>query len=534
MADRILARPHGAARCNLVLLVIAALAATSARPLPALAAQGAPPANVAGNDADAPLSPEARKVQNSVVKVFTTVRYPDPYRPWSKQAPNDITGSGVVIEGKRILTNAHVVLYSSQVQVQGNQAGDKLVAHVVAIAPDMDLALLQLDDESFFKDHAPLARAKGLPPVKENVLVYGFPTGGETLSITKGIVSRIEFTAYSPATSGLRMQIDAAINPGNSGGPAVVGSQMTGLAFSRAGGDTQNIGYIIPNDEIELFLKDVTNGRYDGKPVLRESLQNLENLALRSFLKLDKSVHGVIVSGTSQVAGASSLKKWDVITQVGDTPIDDQGMVSLPPDLHVRFQYLVQKVAHDGVVPLTVVRAGKVEKVQAQVSARFPLLMPDLAGNYPPYFIYGPVVFSKATAQYMSGFSNNANVLVGLSYIGSRLVTDRGRLADDEHGELVVISSPFFPDALARGYDNHGAYVLKAVNGTPIRSLRQLVEVLRDLQDEFVVFEFDHTGADSLVLPRAEAVAATEHILADNGVRALASDELLKVWNAKP
>jgi hypothetical protein len=50
------------------------------------------------------------KVENSVVKIFATVRYPDPQKPWSKQAPSEISGSGVVLEGNRILTNAHVVL----------------------------------------------------------------------------------------------------------------------------------------------------------------------------------------------------------------------------------------------------------------------------------------------------------------------------------------------------------------------------------------------------------------------------------------
>ena len=50
----------------------------------------------------------AGAIENSVVKIFSTVRYPDPYKPWTKQSPEDITGSGVVIEGKRILTNAHV------------------------------------------------------------------------------------------------------------------------------------------------------------------------------------------------------------------------------------------------------------------------------------------------------------------------------------------------------------------------------------------------------------------------------------------
>jgi S1-C subfamily serine protease len=63
-------------------------------------------------------------VENAVVKIYSTVRYPDYYKPWAKQAPTEVTGSGVVIKNKRILTNAHLVLYASQVQVQANQ-GDK-------------------------------------------------------------------------------------------------------------------------------------------------------------------------------------------------------------------------------------------------------------------------------------------------------------------------------------------------------------------------------------------------------------------------
>ena len=93
----------------------------------------------------------APSIDNSVVKVFATMRYPDPFKPWSKQAPTEITASGVVIEGKRILTNAHVVLYASQVQVQANAAGDKMPASVVAVAPGIDLAVLQLDDPIVFR-----------------------------------------------------------------------------------------------------------------------------------------------------------------------------------------------------------------------------------------------------------------------------------------------------------------------------------------------------------------------------------------------
>ena len=55
----------------------------------------------------------AGNIDNSVVKIFSTVRYPDTYQPWTKRSPEDATGSGVVIEGKRILTNAYVVNYAS-------------------------------------------------------------------------------------------------------------------------------------------------------------------------------------------------------------------------------------------------------------------------------------------------------------------------------------------------------------------------------------------------------------------------------------
>ena len=188
----------------------------AASPTPAVAT----PATVAAAAAaTAPAPKPDAVIENSVVKIFATARHPDPYRPWTKQAPQDFTGSGAIISGHRILTNAHVVLYASQIQVQANQAGDKVSATVEAVAPGIDLAVLKLDDESFFDTHAALPLAKTLPGIKDAVLVYGYPEGGNSLSITKGIVSRIEFVPYNAPVQGLRIQIDAAINPGNSGGP---------------------------------------------------------------------------------------------------------------------------------------------------------------------------------------------------------------------------------------------------------------------------------------------------------------------------
>src|SRR3989441_5384061 len=256
-----------------------------------------------------PAEGKTKAVEASVVKVFSTARYPDVYQPWTKQAPSEATGTGVVIEGKRILSNAHVVLWASQVQVQANQAGDKISATVEALASGIDLAVLKLDDDTFFDSHPPLPRAKDLPDIKDVVMAYGFPQGGTSLSITKGIISRIEFTRYNYPVSGLWIQIDAAINPGNSGGPAVVGDKMIGLAFSHLGG-ADNIGYIIPCEEIELFLQDIADGHYDGKPGMFDGLQTLENPALRSFLKLEKTVEGMVVNKPDRADAAYPLKEW--------------------------------------------------------------------------------------------------------------------------------------------------------------------------------------------------------------------------------
>ena len=492
---------------------------------------------LAGTAADPPAqaAPVAAKdPKDSVVKVFATVRRPDPARPWTKQAPAEVTGSGAVIDGNRILTNAHVVQYASQVQIQANQAGDKLLATVVAMAPGIDLAVLTVDDPTFFAEHAALARASGLPDIKEAVLAYGFPTGGTALSITKGIVSRIDFVGYNVPTAGLRIQIDAAINPGNSGGPVLAEDRMIGLAFATLG---NNIGYIIPNEEIALFLEDIADGRYDGKPAMHDVLQTLENADLRRFLALDKSVHGIVVHRPYRKDAAYPLKEWDVITAIGTTPIDDQGMITIGSQLRVHFQYLVQKLARNGTVPLTVVRAGKSLAVELPVSNHRPFMVSELGGTYPEYFIYGPLVFSRGSLEHLQIVGNAASSrgMSGmLSTLQSPLIRQVGLPPTPERDELVIVSSPFFPHKLTAGYDNPAGAVLARVNGKPVRDLRQLVALLRDLNDEFVSFEFEQTDRETLVFSRAQLVAATEGILADNDVRAQGSPDLLEVWRARP
>jgi S1-C subfamily serine protease len=469
-------------------------------------------------------------IRESVLKVSATVRYPDILHPWTKQSPHEVSGTAVIIDGRRILTNAHAVLYASQLSIESQQSSEKLAATVEAVSPGMDLAVLRLHDESFFAKRPPLSRARSLPEVKDPVVVYGYPQGGSSLSVTKGIVSRIEFVGYAEGASGVRIQVDAPINPGNSGGPAVVDSKMVGLVFSKIS-HADNIGYIIPGEEIELFLKDVADGKYDGKPAIHDTLQTLENRALREFLHLDKKTQGMVVHCPADLKRDYPLRTWDLITKIGGMEIDNVGMVKVRDNLRLQFQYMIQTTVKDGRLPLTIVRQGKPQPVSVPVSSHWSMLIESLQGRYPSYFIYGPLVFSAATREFCSAIDRPGSpVAVALAIMGSPLVTRRGDRPSFEGEELVVVTSPMFPNAISKGYDNPFSKVVKEINGVRVRNLHHFVELLRDTKQKYTTIGFNERFSETIVFDHREALKATEEVLTDNGIRQQASEDLMEVW----
>jgi len=474
--------------------------------------------------------PERESTRDSVAKIFATMRMPDLSRPWQKGSPQEASGTGIVIEGKRILTNAHVVNYASQIFVEPSQSGEKFTATVESAAPGIDLAVLKLEDEGFFEKRPPLPRAEKLPEIKESVSVYGYPTGGTSLSITKGIVSRIEFVGYGAHTQGLRIQIDAAINPGNSGGPAMVDDRMIGLAFSGVRG-ADNIGYIIPTEEVDLYLKDIADGKYDYKPMLADSLQTLENEALRAKLGFGKKSVGMVVHEPDSKDEAYPLKKWDVITRIGDHEVDNVGMVKVRDSLRVGFKYYLQTLAKDGKAPFTIVRDGKESEVMVPVAPKIDELIQPLQGRYPSYFVYGPLVFSAASVEFVNGIGPATQAFFGV--LGNPLATRRGDKVAFPGEELVIVSAPMFPHRIGKGYSNPIAKVVKDVDGVRIKNLRHLVEALRDAKGKYITITFDDRNSETLVFDRKEILQATDEILSDNSVRQQGSEDVMSVWSKK-
>ncbi|MBX9869566.1 MAG: serine protease, partial [Burkholderiaceae bacterium] len=167
------------------------------------------------------------------------------------------------------------------------------------------------------------------------------------------------------------------------------------------------------------------------------------------------------------------------------------------------------------------------------VNATAALLIPDLNGTYPSYFIYGPMAFSRASAEFLGAVSGNATVLTTLAFNRSPLVVNRGDAPTAERAELVVITAPFFPHKLVSGYSNRFGAVVYSVNQVPVKSLAHLVALLRDLKDDFVVIHFDQHYGETMVLPRKAMLESTENILSDSGIRAQGSPDMLAIWQGK-
>jgi len=119
--------------------------------------------------------------------------------------------------------------------------------------------------------------------------------------------------------------------------------------------------------------------------------------------------------------------------------------VNIGNNLRIDFRYIIQKIAAKGNVPLSIVRGGKVLKIELPVSSDHPMLISNLQGSYPDYFIYGPLVFSTATSQFIGNInSTGTNSLIIQAFLRNPLIARFSDKPAFPGEELVVVSSPFF------------------------------------------------------------------------------------------
>lgn len=449
-----------------------------------------------------------------VIRVFATSQDPDFDSPWQALSPSSSTGSAVVIGDNLILTGAHVVANATFLQIQKPSAPDKAIAAVRAVSHDCDLALLEVvEPVDFLADIEP-ARLGPMPVLRQKVAVVGYPVGGEEISITEGVVSRIEVQRYSHSQRNLlAVTVDAAINAGNSGGPVFYEHDdddddgvrlVAGIAFQKMTG-VDNIGEMVPPPIISAFVAGVKEGREPEIPSLGVTTQNLENPLLRARLGLDKGQSGVLVIQLDEGGSAwGVLEPRDVILSIDGLPIANNGTVSYLGRHRTRFDVaLVGKYVGD-VVRLEIWRARERLTVELVLRRWMPLVPRSRYDRPAPYFVYAGLVFQALTRDYLTTWDkwwNKAPKELLHSYYS-------GHRTSEQH-EVVVLTQ-VLADEINVGYTAASDKVVAAVNG---KVPTDLAEFVRLVEGALGIVEITLTSGALLVFEAAEVRAASPRIL---------------------
>ena len=454
----------------------------------------------------------AAPISESLVRIEATSQEPDYKTPWTGGEVLSGVGAGFVIDGDRIMTNAHVVSNARFLTVSKEGDPKPYPAKVLHIAHDCDLALLQVENVEFFNGTTALEFG-GLPEIESVVSAYGYPIGGTRLSVTRGIVSRIDFQSYSHSgmDSHLTIQIDAAINPGNSGGPVMQNGKVVGVAFQGYSGDVaQNVGYMIPVPVVERFLKDVEDGKYDRYVDLAISYQNLFNPAARRALGLTEDDLGVMV-GAVYGGGSSEgiLQPGDVLLEIDGYPIASDGSIRLQNGI-VPLTEVVERKFKGDKATLAILRDRKKQEVVVPLDEAWPFTLQSNAYDEKPRFVvFGGLVFQPVDQNFLR---DHAPSNQRLNYLFDYFIED-GIYRDRE--ELIVLSSILADPVNAHaGEFRHS--IIDEINGRRIRTLRDVAEAFANPAEYYVIKTAD--GGRPIVLEHKAVLAARENILSRYGV----------------
>ena len=448
-------------------------------------------------------------IQNSIVKIYTTQTNPDYDNPWNTYRPELSHGTGSVISDNRILTNAHVVSNQTFIEVQTHGRPKRYTAKVLAVSHETDLALLTVDDLSFFQNLRALEIGE-LPEMQQEVVVYGFPIGGDTLSTTSGVISRIELQTY--VHSGFKFlaaQIDAAVNPGNSGGPVMIGDQIVGVAMQSLS-DSENIGYIVPTPVIKHFLEDLEDGHLDGFPEDGTFVQTMENPGLRSKYGLGDEQTGILVNAVFPGSPATGkIFPEDVILSIDGHKIAGDGTIANGPTGRIDLNHLIQMHQIGEPLKMEILRDGEIKQIEFNLTKAvgyFNLVDRDQYDQPPTYFIYGGLVFMPLTTNYLKTWGKDWKEDVP-SYLLAKLYD-----YPSSEGEEVVILTNVFPASVNVGYHEYSEIIITAVNGNDIQNLKDLIkEIEKGRGQPFITFT-DRDG-NKIVLNRNQAEKELEGIL---------------------
>ncbi len=426
----------------------------------------------------------------SVVMIRSVSQAFDYTTPWKQNDMGQGVGSGFIISGRRILTNAHNVSNNKYIEIKKQNLARRYPARISFVGHDCDLAIITVEDPGFFENTVALEFG-GIPKANTTVQTVGFPVGGRQVSVTEGVVSRIQMDNYSHTRvdSHLVIQTDAAINPGNSGGPVLQDGKVVGVAFQGLT-NAENIGYMIPTTVIDHFLKDIKDGRYDGFGSLGFSFHpGLHSGSYAEYLKVPAGQEGVVVIATLINSSIENVfEAGDVIVGVDDYDIDNDGMINIHGlTLHMS-EAIEQKQLGDK-AKITYYRQGQKKEAMATVALNKPVLAYWREFDQQPrYLVFAGLTFVPVSRNFLETWGRSW--VIDIPFYLRYLFVNSMQLNENRKRKEYVVLGEILPDKVnsyASGAENK---VVKSVNGTEILCLEDMTEAISNCSDDFCTINF--------------------------------------------
>lgn len=468
-------------------------------PLPAAPAQASP------------LS-QAQNIYGSIVRIEAATQVPDYREPWKAGRFSGGIGTGFLIGPNQILTNAHVVSNARRLLVTMHGSPRKHPARILHIAHDCDLALLELEDPTPFLGLQTL-KIGNIPKLESQVRVIGYPVGGNRISVTRGVVSRIDFNAYSHTRSDMHLvvQIDAAINPGNSGGPVLQNGDVVGVAFQGLR-SADNTGYMIPTPVINRFLKDIEDGQYDHYVDLGVSEFALFNPAMRKKFGLSQNAPGVLIARVTPEGPCDGvLQDNDILTSINNNAVDAAGNILIDGE-KVNMNEIVERKFSGDSIKLDIIRDGKPMKKTVTLKP-FPQgrMYSVQYGVKPRFSSFAGLILQPLDRNLYAAhsFTNTRVRRLFAHYIDEAIFKER---------EDIVILTRILADPVNTHVSGHVGTAIESINGEKIQTLEQAHKLLHpDTPPEFFVIKCEGLERP-IVIPGDQAAAASERTQSNYGI----------------
>lgn len=453
------------------------------------------------------------ELKDSVVQVFSEVAEFNWLEPYKSPSQFQSSGSGFFINDQGdIITNAHVVDQAKALSIQIPSFGKRRFdIDLIGVSPERDLALVRLKPDDLKDIKAAL---KKIPFVtlgnsdqvhrSDQIMALGYPLGQQSLKSTTGVVSGRE------TMSGQQMiQISAPINPGNSGGPSInCFGQVIGVNTANIP-SAQNVGYIIPSNEVALFIKQIKQMQPEGpcrflrKPYLGV-LYNAASETLTDFLGNPQPggmyVAGTVTGSTLEKAG---VKPGDMIYEIDGHRVDVYGEMNVPwSEDKISVVDYVSRLMINEKVNLKVYRKGKPLnlKVTFKECELAPVRVKYPAYEKIDYEIIGGLIFMELALNHIPLLVSAAPELT--KYIQT----------SHQQTGAIIITHMFPASGASRSRTVASGRVIKEVNGTKVTSLSEFREALKkSLETKFITLK---TPEDVLIVMPLESVLLDEPKLA--------------------